>query len=79
MFLNEYLASVVLSWMSELKAPIEKVNPRGGAIALGHPTGASGARIMTTLLHELEDMNKQFGLQVMCCGGMATVTIIEPL
>lgn len=77
---NEAFASVVLSWMAELKPPIEKVNPRGGAIALGHPTGASGARIMTTLLHELEDMDKQFGLQVMCCGGgMATATIIERL
>lgn len=77
---NEAFAAVVLSWMSELNPHIEKVNPRGGAIALGHPTGASGARLMTTLLHELEDTNKQFGLQVMCCGGgMATATIIERL
>ncbi|MRG84883.1 thiolase family protein [Salinibacillus xinjiangensis] len=77
---NEAFASVVLAWMKEYKPNIEKVNPRGGAIALGHPTGASGARIMTTLLHELEDMDKRFGLQVMCCGGgMATATIIERL
>lgn len=77
---NEAFASVVLAWMKEFKPDIKKVNPRGGSIALGHPTGASGARIMTTLLHELEDMDKQFGLQVMCCGGgMATATIIERL
>jgi acetyl-CoA acyltransferase len=75
---NEAFASVVLAWMQEIRPEEEKVNPRGGAIALGHPVGASGARIMTTLLHELEDMDKQFGLQVMCCGGgMATATIIE--
>ncbi|WP_085990955.1 thiolase family protein [Oceanobacillus senegalensis] len=75
---NEAFASVVLAWMKEIKPNIEKVNPRGSAIALGHPTGASGARIMTTLIHELEDMDKKYGLQVMCCGGgMATATIIE--
>ncbi|QQK80289.1 thiolase family protein [Salicibibacter cibi] len=75
---NEAFASVPLAWMKELNPYIEKVNPRGGAIALGHPTGASGARLMTTLLHELEDMDKRYGLQVMCCGGgMATATIIE--
>lgn len=75
---NEAFASVVLAWMKEIGADASKVNPRGGAIALGHPTGASGARIMTTLLHELEDMNKEYGLQVMCCGGgMATATIIQ--
>lgn len=77
---NEAFASVVLAWMKEINPDYYKVNPRGGAIALGHPTGASGARIMTTLLHELEDKNEQFGLQVMCCaGGMATATIIERL
>ena len=77
---NEAFASVVLAWKNELKPDMNKVNPRGGAIALGHPTGASGARIMTTLLHELEDFDKRYGLQVMCCGGgMATATIIERL
>jgi acetyl-CoA acyltransferase len=75
---NEAFASVALAWIKEMNPDIHKVNPRGGAIALGHPTGASGARIMTTLLHELEDMDKKYGLQVMCCGGgMATATIIE--
>ena len=77
---NEAFASVTLAWMKELEPAEEKVNPRGGAIALGHPTGASGARLMTTLLHELEDMEKEYGLQVMCCGGgMATATIIQKL
>ncbi|WP_249871646.1 thiolase family protein [Oceanobacillus saliphilus] len=77
---NEAFSSVVLSWEKELKPNMDKVNPRGGAIALGHPTGASGARIMTTLLHELEDFDQRYGLQVMCCGGgMATATIIEKL
>lgn len=75
---NEAFAPVALSWMKELNPAEGKVNPRGGAIALGHPTGASGARIMTTLLHELEDMDKKYGLQVMCAGGgMASATIIE--
>lgn len=75
---NEAFASVLIAWLKETKVDINKVNPRGGAIALGHPTGASGARIMTTLLHELEDMDKKLGLQIMCVGGgMATATIIE--
>lgn len=75
---NEAFSSVILAWMKELNPKIDKVNPRGGAIALGHPTGASGARIMTTLLHELEDFNHRYGLQVMCCGGgMATASIME--
>jgi acetyl-CoA acyltransferase len=77
---NEAFASVVMAWQQEFNPDMDKVNPRGGAIALGHPTGASGARLMTSLLHELEDMDKRFGLQVMCCaGGMATATIIERL
>jgi acetyl-CoA acyltransferase len=77
---NEAFASVALAWCKEINPDLNKVNPRGGAIALGHPTGASGARIMTTLLHELEDTNQKYGLQVMCCGGgMATATIIERL
>lgn len=75
---NEAFASVVLAWQKELNVPFEKINVRGGAIALGHPTGASGARLMTTLLHSLEDLDKKYGLQVMCAGGgMATATIIE--
>ncbi|MFC0298796.1 thiolase family protein [Geobacillus jurassicus] len=77
---NEAFASVVKAWERELEPDMTKVNPRGGAIALGHPLGASGARLMTTLLHELEDMNGKYGLQVMCIGfGMATATVIERL
>ncbi|NNU83306.1 thiolase family protein [Geobacillus sp. BMUD] len=78
--INEAFASVVKAWERELEPDMAKVNPRGGAIALGHPLGASGARLLTTLLHELEDMNGTYGLQVMCIGfGMATATIIERL
>lgn len=78
--INEAFASVVKAWEKELKPNMDIVNPRGGAIALGHPLGASGARIATTLLHTLEDMEGRFGLQVMCIGfGMATATIIERL
>ncbi len=76
---NEAFASVVLAWMAEIRPPHpDQVNPRGGAIALGHPLGASGARIMTTLVHELAQTGGRYGLQVMCIGhGMATATIIE--
>ncbi|SET60316.1 acetyl-CoA acetyltransferases [Salinibacillus kushneri] len=78
--INEAFASVVKAWERELKPDMSKVNPRGGAIALGHPLGASGARIATTLLHSLEDTGGKYGLQVMCIGfGMATATIIERL
>lgn len=78
--INEAFASVVLAWQREIQPDMARVNPRGGAIALGHPLGASGARIMTTLLHELEDTGGRYGLQVMCIGfGMATGTIIERL
>ena len=78
--INEAFASVVKAWEKELQPDMEKVNPRGGAIALGHPLGASGARIATTLLHTLEDQGGTYGLQVMCIGfGMATATIIELL
>lgn len=78
--INEAFASVVKAWEKELHPNMSKVNPRGGAIALGHPLGASGARIATTMLHELEDMDGKYGLQVMCIGlGMATATIIEKL
>ena len=78
--INEAFASVVLAWSRELKPDMGKVNPNGGAIAHGHPLGATGAVLMTKLLYELERMDGQFGLQVMCIGhGMATATIIERL
>ena len=78
--INEAFASVVKAWEKEVKPDMEKVNPRGGAIAIGHPLGASGARILTTMLHTLEDTGGKFGLQVMCIGfGMATATIVEIL
>ncbi|MBT2483628.1 MULTISPECIES: acetyl-CoA C-acetyltransferase [unclassified Microbacterium] len=77
---NEAFASVVLAWMRELDVPHEKVNVNGGAIALGHPIGATGARLMTTMLHELERTGGRYGLQVMCeGGGVANVTILERL
>ena len=75
---NEAFASIPLAWMKELGIPHEKVNIRGGAIALGHPLGGTGARLMTTLLHALEDTGGRYGLQTMCeGGGQANVTIIE--
>ena len=78
--INEAFASVVLAWSRELKPDMSRVNPNGGAIAHGHPLGATGAVLMTKLLYELERMDGQFGLQVMCIGhGMATATIIERL
>jgi len=78
--INEAFASMVLAWQAETGADLNRVNPNGGAIALGHPLGASGARIMTTLLHELERQKARYGLQTMCIGhGMATATIIETL
>ena len=76
--INEAFASVVLAWERELKPDMEKVNPNGGAIALGHPVGATGARLVTTALHELERTDATFGLITMCCGGgLGTGTIIE--
>jgi acetyl-CoA acyltransferase len=76
--INEAFASVVLAWAHEYKPDMEKVNPNGGAIAIGHPLGATGAVLMTKLVHELERMRGHYGLQVMCIGhGMATATIIE--
>jgi acetyl-CoA acetyltransferase family protein len=76
--INEAFASVVLAWLKEIEPPADRVNVNGGAIALGHPLGASGARIMTTLVHELERRGGRYGLQTMCIGhGMATATIIE--
>jgi acetyl-CoA C-acetyltransferase len=77
---NEAFASVVLAWMKELDVPHSKVNVNGGGIALGHPIGATGARLMTTLLNELERTGGRYGLQTMCeGGGQANVTIIERL
>jgi acetyl-CoA C-acetyltransferase len=77
---NEAFASVVLAWMKETGAPHERVNVNGGSIALGHPIGATGARLMTTLLNELERTGGRYGLQTMCeGGGQANVTIIERL
>jgi acetyl-CoA acyltransferase len=76
--INEAFAPVVLSWQKEHNADMSKVNVNGGAIALGHPLGASGARLMTTLLNELERTGGRYGLQTMCeGGGMANATIIE--
>jgi acetyl-CoA C-acetyltransferase len=76
--INEAFASVVLAWAKETGADLERVNVNGGAIALGHPLGATGARLMTTLVHELERTGGRYGLQTMCeGGGQANVTIIE--
>jgi acetyl-CoA C-acetyltransferase len=78
--INEAFAPVVLAWQRETGADLSKVNVNGGAIALGHPLGATGARLMTTLLHELERTGGRYGLQTMCeGGGQANVTIIERL
>ena len=78
--INEAFASVVLAWEKEFHPDMQRVNPNGGAIALGHPLGCSGARLMTTLLNELERTGGRYGLQTMCeGGGMANATIIERL
>jgi acetyl-CoA acetyltransferase family protein len=78
--INEAFASVVLAWRKETEADLEKVNLHGGAIAHGHPLGATGAILMTKLVHQLVDTGGKFGLQTMCIGhGMATGTIIENL
>ena len=77
---NEAFAPVPIVWMRELGVTHERLNVNGGAIALGHPLGASGARIMTSLLHEMERRGARYGLQAICCaGGMGTATIIERL
>jgi acetyl-CoA acyltransferase len=77
---NEAFAPVPLAWLAETGADPARLNPRGGAIALGHPLGGSGARIMTTLLAQLRDRGQRYGLQTMCeGGGMANVTILEAL
>jgi acetyl-CoA acetyltransferase family protein len=78
--INEAFASVVLAWEKEFHPDMDRVNQNGGAIALGHPLGCSGARLMTTLLNELERTGGRYGLQTMCeGGGMANATIIERL
>ncbi len=78
--INEAFASVVLAWQREIGADLDRVNVNGGAIALGHPLGATGARLMTSLLSELERRDARYGLQTMCeGGGQANVTIIERL
>ncbi len=77
---NEAFASVVLAWQRETGVEAGRLNVRGGAIAIGHPLGASGARLMTTLLHNLEDRGGRYGLQAMCeAGGLANATVIERL
>ncbi len=78
--INEAFASVVLAWERELHPDMAKVNVNGGAVALGHPLGCSGAKLMTTLLHELERTGKRYGLQTMCIGfGQGIATIVERL
>ncbi len=75
---NEAFASVVAAWRRELEPDMDRVNVNGGAIALGHPLGSSGARLITTLLHEMERSDKEMGLVTMCCGGgLGTGTLIE--
>jgi acetyl-CoA acyltransferase len=76
--INEAFASVVLAWAREHDPDMDRVNPRGGAIALGHPLGSTGARLLATLLHELEDLDGELGLVTMCCGGgLGTATLIQ--
>jgi acetyl-CoA acyltransferase len=76
--INEAFAPVVLAWEKEHSPDMAKVNPRGGAIALGHPLGSTGSRLLTTLLHELEDEDGELGLVTMCCaGGLGTATLIQ--
>ncbi len=76
--INEAFASVVVAWQRELEPDMDRVNVNGGAIALGHPLGSTGARLITSLLHEMERSDKQIGLVTMCCGGgLGTGTLIE--
>jgi acetyl-CoA acyltransferase len=78
--INEAFASVIAAWRRELEPDMERVNVNGGAIALGHPLGSTGARLLTTLLHEMERADKETGLVTMCCGGgLGTGTLIERL
>jgi acetyl-CoA acetyltransferase len=76
--INEAFASVVLAWAAEIHPDMARVNVNGGAIANGHPLGATGAKLMTGLLHEMERRSARYGLQTMCTGhGQATATILE--
>jgi acetyl-CoA acetyltransferase len=78
--INEAFASVPLAWLAEFPVDPEQLNPRGGAVALGHPLGASGIRLVATLINHLEQTGGRYGLQSMCeAGGMANATIIEIL
>jgi acetyl-CoA acetyltransferase family protein len=75
---NEAFAPVVLAWQRELKPDMDRVNVNGGAMALGHPLGSTGARLLTTLLHEMERADKEIGLVTMCCGGgLGTGTLVQ--
>jgi acetyl-CoA C-acetyltransferase len=77
---NEAFASIALAWLKALEADPNKLNVNGGAIALGHPLGASGTKLMATLIHALHDRGARWGLQTMCqAGGLANVTIVEAL
>ena len=76
--INEAFAPVVAAWQRELQPDMDRVNVNGGAMALGHPLGSTGARLITTLLHEMERSDKSVGLVTMCCGGgIGTGTLIE--
>jgi acetyl-CoA acyltransferase len=76
--INEAFAPVVAAWAREHKPDMDRVNPRGGAMALGHPLGSTGARLLTTLLHEMEDEDRETGLVTMCCGGgLGTATLLQ--
>jgi acetyl-CoA acetyltransferase len=78
--INEAFASVVLAWQRELEPDMDRVNVNGGAMALGHPVGSTGARLVTTILHELERSDTELGLVTMCCGGgLGTGTILKRL
>jgi acetyl-CoA acyltransferase len=78
--INEAFASVVAAWQRELEPDLDRVNVNGGAIALGHPLGSTGARLITTLLHELERTDRELGLVTMCCGGgLGTATLLQRL
>jgi acetyl-CoA acetyltransferase len=75
---NEAFAPVVLAWKRELEPDMDRVNVNGGAMALGHPLGSTGARLITTLLHELERSDEEIGFVTMCCGGgLGTATLIQ--
>jgi acetyl-CoA acyltransferase len=77
---NEAFAPVPMAWLADIGADLARLNPRGGAIALGHPLGGSGARIMTTLIHQMQAQGIRYGLQTMCeGGGMANATVLELL